>query len=160
MVAVALTQRPVWYGVQYFDNGVVGYTYANGNPLLYWSFFAAVPYALVLWWQREQYKEMIVLAIGFFGQWMPWALVPRIAYVYHFLPAAIFGALAVAVTVNDLWELGERQIAAQRPPLWRYLAIAYTIAIVAAFCFFYPIYANWPLTKGEFDARIWISTWR
>ena len=155
-----LTQRPVWYGVQYFSEGIVGYTYANGNPLLYWSFFAALPYALVLWWQRERYKELLVLAIGFFGQWLPWALVPRTAYVYHFLPAAIFGALAVAVTLNDLWELGDRQITAQRPPLWRYLAIGYIVAIVAAFVFFYPIYTNWPLNKAEFDARIWISTWR
>jgi dolichyl-phosphate-mannose--protein O-mannosyl transferase len=155
-----LAQRPVWYGVEYFREGIVGNTYANGNPLLYWSFFAAVPYALVLWWQREQYRQMLVLAIGFFGQWLPWALVPRIAYAYHFLPAAIFGIIAVAVTVDDLWQLGERQIAERRRPIWQYAAIGYTIVIIAAFIFFYPIYTNWPLTKLEIDARMWFDSWR
>lgn len=124
-----LTQRPVWYGVQYFDNGIVGNTYANGNPLLYWSFFGAVPYALILWWQREKYRQMLVLSIGFFGQWLPWALVPRIAYAYHFLPAAIFGILAVAVTIDDLWYLGERQKQDDRVPLWPYAALG-VIAIL------------------------------
>lgn len=156
-----LAQRPVWYGVDSrFAEGVVGNTYANGNPLLYWSFFAAVPYALLLWWQREKYRQMLVLGIGFFGQWLPWALVPRIAYAYHFLPAAIFGILAVAVTLDDLWQLGERQLAERRRPIWTYVAIGYTVVIIAAFIFFYPIYTNWPLTKPEIDARMWLDTWR
>ena len=155
-----LARRPVWYGVKYEENGIVGYTYANGNPLLYWSFFAAVPYALLLWWQQEKYKQMLVLGIGFFGQWLPWALVPRIAYAYHFLPASIFGFLAVAVTLDDLWQLGERQIAAQRPPIWRYVAIGYTAVIVGAFIFFYPYYSGWPLTPDQFNMRLWFDKWR
>ncbi|MFN8542317.1 MAG: hypothetical protein U0232_33170 [Thermomicrobiales bacterium] len=77
----------------------------------------------MLWWQREKYRQMLVLAIGFFGQWMPWALIPRIAYAYHFLPAAIFGILAVAVTIDDLWYLGERQKQDERVPLWPYAAL-------------------------------------
>jgi dolichyl-phosphate-mannose--protein O-mannosyl transferase len=213
-----LAQRPVWYGVQYFDNGIVGNTYANGSPLLYWSFFGAVPYALILWWQREKYRQMLVLSIGFFGQWLPWALSPRIAYAYHFLPAAIFGILAVAVTIDDLWFLGERQKQEERIPLWpyaalgflaillanglaigkdatfrialsvvlgvifvglgfllgqsgdriksprltswQYVAILYTVLLVGAFVFFYPIYSNWPLAKIEVDARMWLTSWR
>lgn len=155
-----LAQRPVWYGVEYLPDGRIGNTYANGNPLLYWSFFIAVPYTLAFWWQRERYRQMLVLAIGFFGQWLPWALIQRTAYVYHFLPAAIFGIIAVAITLDDFWQLGDGQVAAQRPPLWRYVAIGCTLVYVGAFIFFYPIYSNWPLTKPEFDARIWISTWR
>jgi dolichyl-phosphate-mannose-protein mannosyltransferase len=156
-----LAQRPVWYGVDYrFGEGIVGNTYANGNPLLYWSFFAAVPYALILWWQREKYRQMLVLTIGFFGQWLPWALVPRIAYAYHFLPAAIFGILAVAVTLDDLWYLGERQAETRTPPIWRYVTIGYTLLLVGAFVFFYPIYSNWGMSKPWIDARMWFASWR
>lgn len=155
-----LAQRPVWYGVKYEQNGVVGYTYANGNPLLYWSFFAAIPYALYLWWRREKYPQMLVLTIGFFGQWLPWALIPRIAYAYHFLPASIFGFLAVAVTLDDFWQLGTRQIGQGRPPIWRYAAIAYAVVIVGAFVFFYPYYSGWPLTPDQFNARIWFDKWK
>lgn len=126
-----LTQRPVWYGVEYVREGYVGNTYANGNPLLYWSFFAAVPYTLVLWWQREKYRQMLVLAIGFFGQWLPWALVPRIAYAYHFLPAAIFGILAVAVALDDVWSVGERQPEPRRAQVWPIAALGILSILLA-----------------------------
>jgi dolichyl-phosphate-mannose--protein O-mannosyl transferase len=144
-----LTLRPVWYHVLNDENGVAN-IYANGNPILYWAFIPSVLAVLYLWIRRQE-PAWVVLAIGFFGQWLPWALVPRIAFAYHFLPAATFGTFAVAVV---LYELASRGGAA------RVVAGAYLAAIVAAFVFFYPIYTAIPLTRAGFEHRMWIESWR
>ncbi len=144
--------RPVWYSVTYGE-GVVANTYANGNPLLYWAFLPAVVYVTIRWW-ADRHPALPVLLIGFFGQWLPWALIPRIAYIYHFLPAAIFGILAVAVVVGELWEWGKRATAG------RALAVGYVAVVLLAFAFFYPIYSSVNLTKPQFESRIWFENWR
>lgn len=145
--------RPVYYAQTLGANGVSANIYANGNPLLYWFYLPATLYVTARWW-LGRHPALPVLLIGFFGQWLPWALIPRLAYIYHFLPASIFGTLAVAVAVNDLWHWG-RRIA----PL-RAVAVGYVAIVIAAFVFFYPIYASVNLTGPELQARIWIPSWR
>ncbi len=147
-----IAYRPVWYSVVR-EAGMVANTYANGNPLLYWAFLPAVGYVTARW-GITKHPAFPVLLIGFFGQWLPWALIPRIAYIYHFLPAAIFGILAVAVALNDLWEWREEKV------IGRGLAISYITVVVVAFIFFYPIYSSVFLTPQEFEARIWFENWR
>ena len=145
--------RPVYYAQTLGADGVSANTYANGNPLLYWLYIPATLYVTIRWWLGRN-PALPVLLIGFFGQWLTWALIPRLAYIYHFLPASIFGTLAVAVAVNDLWQWGRRIV-----PL-RVVAVGYVAVVVAAFIFFYPIYASVDLTAPELQARIWIPSWR
>lgn len=145
--------RPVYYAQTLGADGISANTYANGNPLLYWLYIPATLYVTIRWWLGRN-PALPVLLIGFFGQWLTWALIPRLAYIYHFLPASIFGTLAVAVAVNDLWQWGRRIV-----PL-RAVAVGYVAVVVAAFIFFYPIYASVDLTAPELQARIWIPSWR
>ncbi|MFN8592123.1 MAG: hypothetical protein U0031_11755 [Thermomicrobiales bacterium] len=42
------------------------------------------------WWGRRA-AALVVLLIGFTGQWLPWALSPRGTFVYHFMPAVPLG---------------------------------------------------------------------
>lgn len=152
-----LTGRPVWYSVM-SQGDLVANTYANGNPFLYWSFFVAVPYAIYRW--RTNIPALLVVLIGFFGQWLPWALVPRLAYIYHFLPAATIGTLCVAVTIGDLWQFGARLVRQRRQQAaigWQIVAGVWVAAILWAFVFFYPIYTSVYLSRDQFEARIWFD---
>ena len=143
-----LTLRPVWYYVGYGE-GTAAHIYANGNPFLHWLFVPAV--LAVMWAWRRRAALPLVLAIGFFGQWLPWALVPRIAFVYHFLPAATFGCLALGIAVAGLLERGG----------WRRaLGLGYALVVLLAFLFFYPTSAAVPLSPEAVDARMWIRSWR
>jgi dolichyl-phosphate-mannose-protein mannosyltransferase len=144
-----LAARPVWYHVTYGTETVAN-IYAQGNPILYWAFVPAVLWVAWRWW-RENRPALVVLLIGFFGQWLPWALVPRVAFMYHFLPAVPFGALAVAIVVFQLWQ-GES---------WkRILGGSYIAAVALAFVFFHPIYAAIPLTQPALERRLWFESWR
>jgi dolichyl-phosphate-mannose--protein O-mannosyl transferase len=144
-----LALRPVWYSVTYAGD-TVAHIYANGSMLLYWSFLPAVVALAVRLW-RESNPALSVLLIGFFGQWLPWALSPRSAFIYHFLPAVPFGALAVAVAAVTLYRRGG---------VWRWAVLVYLAALVAYFVFFYPIHAAVPLSREAFAARMWFPSWR
>jgi dolichyl-phosphate-mannose--protein O-mannosyl transferase len=144
-----LTLRPVWYYSQPAD-GTVANVYANGNLVLYALFVPAVAW-LASRWTRRRDPAAIVLVIGFFGQWLPWALVPRISFAYHFLPAVPFGCLAVAVAMITVFERGRAG---------RAIAVAYAALAIGFFAYFYPIYTAVPLTPQAFENRIWLSSWR
>ena len=145
-----LALRPMWHGSLLLDD-TTATSYANGNPFLYWGFLPAVLWLSVRWW-RTRNPALIVLLIGFFGQWLPWALLSHTQFIYHFLPAVPFGALAVAAAVVELF---------RRDTGWRRtLAVEYVVLIALAFAFFYPIYAYVPLSEHDLEIRMWFSSWR
>ncbi len=144
--------RSVWFGTRNYSDGRVAITYALGNPLLYWAFLPAILWTVIRWWRSRHTIALTVLLIGFFGQWLPWALVDRATYLYHFLPMVPFGCLALAATVVHICETHRD---------WRRtLAIEYVVLILLAFVFFYPILSYYPLSEFEYDLRIWFSSWR
>jgi len=144
-----LAMRPVWHSVSYVGD-TVAHIYGNGNALLYWAFLPAVIALSVRLW-RESKPALTVLLIGFFGQWLPWALSPRSAFMYYFLPAAPFGAIAVSAGAVTLYRRGGA---------WRWLVLVYLAALVAYFVYFYPIHAAVPISREAFDSRIWFPSWR
>jgi len=142
-----LALRPVWYWTS-ADDGRIRHIFAAPNIPLYWAFLPAI--AWLAWRWRSSRAALTVLLIGFFGQWLPWALVPRIAFTYHFLPAVPFGTLAVAAAVVE----GHR-----RGGWVRWLAWAYVALVVATFAFYYPILVGLPLTREAASWRLWLPGW-
>jgi dolichyl-phosphate-mannose--protein O-mannosyl transferase len=144
-----LAARPVWYYAA--ERGESGaFVFANGNPLLYWPMVVAVGWVAIDWWGRRP-VALTILLIGFFGQWLPWALSPRGTFVYHFLPVVPLGCMALAVVMERAWRHGGWQ---------RGLAVAYGVAALAIFVYFYPIYTAMPLTAEQVEARLWLGSWR
>ena len=147
-----LDVRSVWFGTRNLADDRIAITYALGNPFLYWAFLPAVAWTAVRWWRSGSYVALTVLLVGFFGQWLPWALVGRSSYLYHFLPAVPFGCLAVAATLVHL---------IRTFPDWRRtLAIEYVVLVALAFAFFYPVVSYYPISDHAYELRLWLSSWR
>lgn len=144
-----LAAKPVWYYAA--PDGAAGrFIIANGNPLLYWPMVPAVAWVAIDWWGRRP-RALLVLAIGFAGQWLPWALSPRGTFLYHVLPAVPLGCVAIAVLLTGLW---------RRRGWRRRVAVGYGVAVVAAFAFYYPILAAVPLDPDHLGLRLWFDSWR
>jgi len=144
-----LALRPVWYWLGKGGDHVAR-IYGAHNPFLAWLYVPAVLWLLARAW-RTRRALAGVLALGFFGQWLPWALVPRIAFAYHFLPAVPWGALSVGALVAWAWRRGGA---------CRAIAALYVAIVVGAFVFFYPIWTGVPLTERAFEWRMWFPSWR
>jgi dolichyl-phosphate-mannose--protein O-mannosyl transferase len=144
-----LAARGVWYyAVQ--QGGELAVVFGNGNPLLYWPMVVAVLWVAIDWWGRRP-TALLILLLGFFGQWLPWALSPRGTFIYHLLPAVPLGCLALAVVVTGAWRNGG---------VARWAAAAYVVAVIATFAFFYPIYTAMPLDPEQVALRMWLPSWR
>ena len=144
-----LTLEPVRYFVaQRRDESML--VFGNGNPALYLSTVLAVALVAVEWWGRRP-AALWILMIGFFGQWLPWALSPRGTFVYHFLPAVPFGCIALAVLVTAGWNRGG---------FWRWGAVTYVLAVAALFLWFYPLNTAAILTNAQVAQRLWLPSWR
>lgn len=147
-----LLLRPVWYHFA-DEGGRVSNIFAMGNPALWWAFVPAAFY-LAICWRRSvaggagpaESRALGLVLVGFIGQWVPWALSPRISYQYHMLPSVPFGCLAIA------WILA-------RARLPRALAWGYLLAVAATFLYFYPLYAAWPLDRADSARRYWLKSW-
>ena len=68
---------------------------AFGNPLLWWAGLPALGCAGWLWWKERRRWAGLALA-GFLSVYLPWALVPRLTFIYHYLyGGALFGGVPV-----------------------------------------------------------------
>ena len=144
-----LAARPVWYyGTPSPEGGA--FVFANGNPLLYWPMVVAVGWVVIDWWGRN-WSALAILAVGFFGQWLPWALSPRGTFIYHFLPAVPLGCVALAAIMVGAWRHGRWQKPA---------AAVYGVAVLLIFAYFFPMYVAMSLTPEEVAARMWFGSWR
>jgi dolichyl-phosphate-mannose-protein mannosyltransferase len=144
-----LAMRPVWYHVTRSEAGSAN-VYAMSNPILNWLLLPATLWAVVTWARRRD-PAWLTAGIGFFGQWLPWALVSRISFAYHWLPVVPFGCIALAMSLVRL---------ARSPGGVRYVPWVYVGLVAAAFVFFYPIWACVPLSPEQFDLRMWLPSWR
>ncbi len=144
-----LTLQPVRYFQARRPGGAM-LILGNGNPALYLPMALAVAWVAVDWWGRRT-AALWVLLIGFFGQWLPWALSPRGTFVYHFLPAVPFGCIALGVLVADGWRRGGA---------WRWGAVAYVVTVAALFLWFYPLNTAAILTNEQVAQRLWLPAWR
>lgn len=147
-----LMLRPVWY-----------YRFLMGNPLSWWLYLPAILAVGFLWIKRRDRSVALgLLLIGFLGNWLPWAMSPRVAYIYHMLPSVPFGVLALAYLLG--------QIRARRWIVGGYFAL-----VALSFVFFYQLYtleqnqpvATIPLARytplpnmTTTDLRYWLPTWR
>lgn len=156
-----LLLKPVWFygrtGGSRLSN-----VFALGNPLVFWAFLPAAGFALwrIATWARRpndgrfdlrllnmqpQSLGLAIALLGFFGQWLPWALSPRITFLYHMLPSVPFGCLLIAWTLERL--------------PWRRLKAVYLGAVCLLFVFFYPIYSALPIPPAFTAAHYWMPGW-
>jgi dolichyl-phosphate-mannose-protein mannosyltransferase len=126
--------------------------YAMGNPLLWWAFLPSLAWVAVRWFQRRDPADGLILC-GFFGVWLPWVFVGRVAFIQYLLPAVPFGTLAVARAATDLGALFKRR---------RAVIVPYTALVVATFINFYPFWTGYPISQEALAGKrfYWFERWR
>lgn len=88
-----LNLYPVWYFVDYKDKFVAN-IFASGNPPVFW--FGALAIILTGWEAvKKRSLNLFLILMGFLVFWLPWALSPRIMFLYHYSPSVAFMTLAL-----------------------------------------------------------------
>ena len=153
--------KPMYYAnKQYvFDSGLSFSIFAFGNPLIWWLGIPAMCCSVWLWLRnREEHlpgysfdlehlatldTHLFFLLIGFLAQYLPWTLVPRGTYIYHYFASVPFLIVSMTLLAEQL--LLYRKKAA-------YLCMAGYM--LAAFCFFILLF---PYASGIFTPVAWLE---
>jgi dolichyl-phosphate-mannose--protein O-mannosyl transferase len=148
-----------WYvESEYVGRGTLVQSVNNlGNPAL-WGFSAATVLLLLAEWRRTLPTSGSALSsvrtyllIGYLSNWLPWAVVERCTYNYLFMPAAVFGFMALALAVSE-WLCGSVL-------LYRVAAGVMLGVIAIAFLYWLPLSLGLPLTPQALQNRWWLRSW-
>jgi dolichyl-phosphate-mannose--protein O-mannosyl transferase/Gpi18-like mannosyltransferase len=124
------------------------------NPLILWFGLIAVPAVAFLAW-RERNKGYALLIVAYLLQWVPWALSPRIAWIYHFYVNVPLVVLCNVIVLQRIWN---RPAAEREIQIWQRVGVcAYVGAVVLAFVWFYPILSGTPIPWDQWWARMWLK---
>lgn len=134
-----LNLYPVWYFVDYKDNNIAN-IFASGNTAVFWLGSAAV--VLTAW---ETFKKksinLFFIILLFFVFWLPWAISPRIMFLYHFSPSIPFLSLALGYQLGKFFEDKNMR---------KFVIILLSLMIIN-FILIYPFLVGIPIPKNLID---------
>lgn len=121
--------RPILYYLEYMDGGMKSVIAAFSNPLLCWGGLLAMGGMawLVI---RDKDRRAAFILIGYLANLLPWVLVSRLTFAYHYFPCTVFLVLALARIFDDL---------RRRDAKWPLSVGGFTAVCVGLFAVFYPV---------------------
>ena len=159
-----LILKPMWFAQDTFEPaGYASTILCFGNP---WVFYigAAAMIAVMACFIGKYVRTgrgrialrhgdgdltYVILVIAFLAQYLPWVVVPRSMYMYHYFASVPFIILATALLL-DRWTEG-------KPLVRKGVVVVYLCGAVVFFVLFFP-YASGYLTNTKWlDAMKWFS---
>lgn len=162
-----LMLRPVWLYVSYLPLDMKSTVSLLGNPAVWWPGFAsmilvtsrAIPGRF--WKKLPKLSQAfaktqldvdwvaLFIAVVFFFQWLPYVLISRITFIYHYYLSVPFLCLASAYLISKYW----------RSKWGKMATIAFFAAVVILFALFYPVISGMPASTTSIDSLKWFESW-
>jgi Gpi18-like mannosyltransferase len=138
-----ILKRPIWLYANTLPGGNVQNIYAMGNPLVFWfglvSIFITALHAL---WHNNKRLGLIVFAyVAFF---IPWALSPRIMFLYHYLPSIPFLAIATGFVLRS----------------YPKIIAPFLLSSLILLIYFYPRLTGLAISPELNNSYFWFNAWR
>ena len=162
--------KPMFYATQQFISGDLLYSiFCFGNPAIWYPALVAVLWCFAFWIReritRTENNKLTFsisnkgadirvgfLLIGLLAQYLPWVLVPRGTYIYHYFASTPFLIFAIILLLN--------RVEKKYPRITKSTAFIWSLAALTFFILLYP-YASgilapesW-LNIGKSLLRIW-----
>jgi dolichyl-phosphate-mannose-protein mannosyltransferase len=143
-----LILRPVLLFITYLPNNIVSVIVAMGNPAVWWVGFASIIVVVGLAIKRRELTP-IFISVLFLFSWLPYGLISRTTYLYHFYAGIPFLCLASAYFVNKYWSTKWGKVA----------TLAYFSVVVVFFGLFYPVISGMPVPTSWNEMIRWLESW-
>ncbi|MBE5783499.1 MAG: phospholipid carrier-dependent glycosyltransferase [Clostridiales bacterium] len=157
--------KPMWYASSAFEEaGLQSSIMALGNPAVWWTGLIGLLFVIFLWARRHVQSDYTLslhaekddpryalLLICFAAQYLPWVLVPRGTYIYHYFPSVPFIILCTALSLEWMSEKWEK---AARIVLYALLGLSALLFIA-----FFPYASGVSVSQSWMDAMKWFPRW-
>ena len=158
--------KPMWYYQADFKRaGMASSILAFGNPAVWWTGLVGMVFVLVYSLYRnampalrmiegredDNDRVMPVICVGFLSAYLPWVLVSRLTFIYHYFASVPWIILATALSL--------KYFARHRRKTAYVLAAVLAIAAIALFIAFYPLASGMEVPRAWCDAVSWFDNW-
>jgi Gpi18-like mannosyltransferase len=135
--------RPIYLYTSDEVGGWVARIYAMGNPIVFWfGLVSIITSAVTAFVERNKNLGLVVFSYLIF--FAPWAVSPRIMFLYHYLPSIPFLAIATGYVLR-------------RNPK---LIFTYSLICLLVFIYFYPHWAGLQIPLWLDKSYYWFASWR
>lgn len=110
--------------------------------------------ALYLTWQMvtRGERKALFMVFAYAVQFLPWVLVPRCTFAYHYFPSVPFVTMIVVYCMVKLVEYDKK---------WLKWCMAYLAVAFFLFLLFYPVLSGQPILEGMArDGLRWLEGWQ
>ena len=161
-----LIVKPMWYYQADFKTpGMVSSILSFGNPAVWWTGLAGILFVIGYSVYRnampalgvipvredENDRAMPVICVAFLSGYLPWVLVARLTFIYHYFASVPWIIIATA--------LGLKYLARHNKKIAYGLAGVLAVAAVALFIAFYPLASGIEVPRAWCDAVNWFGGW-
>jgi len=159
---------PRWFDITYLPNNVDSTITVLGNPAVWWIGFAAVLAltGIVIYksgivqglrsksiHKRFNIKQadlpIVFIVVIFFFSWLPYIIISRATYIYHFYLSVPLLCLAATYFINKYWS----------KPIGKIVAVAFFASVVILFVAFYPVISGMPVSNQYIHNLKWFPSW-
>ena len=141
---------PMWYysGTAYMPDGVISSISCMGNPAVWWFGLAALIFVIVrMCLMRRAPRGYSMTVIGFASQFLPWVLVPRSTFIYHYFASVPFIIIASVLMLKWLRSKSESA--------FRITTVTLLTAALLLFIAFYPLESGLPAARWYANYLRW-----
>ena len=140
--------RPIWYYQgKDLPSGMASTIVSFGNPAVWWPGIPAFLAAIHGAWKKN--RAMFLVVVALISQYIPWMLISRSSFIYHFFPIVPFLILSIVYVLKRLTERGVR----------KYWIYGYLGLVGILFVLFYPAVSGLVVTKAYIDWLRWFPSW-
>ncbi|MCD4782687.1 MAG: glycosyltransferase family 39 protein [Candidatus Eremiobacteraeota bacterium] len=121
-----------------------------GNPLVWWLAIPSFILCLILAYRKQEYGAMFA-AMPFVFQFLPWAFVKRITYLFYMIDIIPYICLILAYCLYALYKTGKKG----RVVVYTYLGLVFI-----SFAIFYPLLTAWSVSPSFYKMYKIFSFWK
>jgi dolichyl-phosphate-mannose--protein O-mannosyl transferase len=143
--------RPLLFYSEKMDAGMVSTMSTMGNPFIWiGGLISAITLAIMAIFKKYRSSTAAFLAIAGLTQIVPWVLVTREVFIYHYFATTPFLILVLTLMLKHIDETSARG---------RKYTTIFVIVCVAAFAAFYPVITGTPVPQWYINLIRWIQSW-
>ncbi|MEU5690766.1 phospholipid carrier-dependent glycosyltransferase [Actinosynnema sp. NPDC020468] len=136
----------------------VGATMLVGTPAMWWLAFPMIGWSLWRALAHLDWRHAAVL-VAYLAGLLPWFLnVDRQMFFFYTTPLAPFLVLGLVLACGDV--LGRAGAGAERRGTGLLVVAMYTGLVVANFVWLWPILNGVPISADQWQAELWLPSWR
>lgn len=139
--------KPVWFYSSEVERGIRSTISSVGNPIIWWTSILAI--VANFYMALKKNKKSQVLCIAFICMFLPYLVIGRCMFLYHYFPVLPFVMLMLVY--------GLKKITEKTKCMW-IIPIFLGITFIVFLCF-YPVVSGYPVSEAWINHLQWLPEW-